>query len=69
MRDSFNKVAAIHFASFKGHNSIVDFLLKKGARATIADKRGTTALHYAAYSGHLDVVKTLLQYGADPLSR
>ncbi len=41
MRDSFNKVAAIHFAAFKGHNTIVDFLLKKGARVSIADKRGT----------------------------
>jgi ankyrin repeat protein len=69
MRDSFNKVAAVHFAAFKGHNTIVDFLSKKGARPTIADKRGTTALHYAAYSGHLEVVKTLLHYGADPLSR
>lgn len=49
-----------------GRNSVVEFLLEKGAAVDTKDKRGATGLHWAAYDGNADTVALLLERGAPP---
>ena len=58
---------ALHFASYRGHPQIVEYLLLEvQANAREKDNRGWTPLHYAANSGHLHAVKLLHIHGANP---
>jgi ankyrin repeat protein len=52
----------LHLAARDGRLEIVDVLLKAGARADIADDRGSTPLHWAA--GHPGVISILVERGA-----
>lgn len=52
---------ALMIAALKGHESIVDYLVKvKGANVCYADPNGCTALIVAAHMGHFNVVQYLL---------
>lgn len=55
----------LHIAAAHGHIKIVDYLIKKGAKLDVMDKKGRTPLHRAAENGHNDAVKMLLQAGAN----
>ena len=57
-------MAAIHFASQKGHTEVVRILLTSGASIHSRTRKGMTPLHYAAHGGHLDVAKVLIKKGA-----
>ena len=57
-------MAAIHFASQKGHTDIVRILLTSGASIHSRTRKGMTPLHYAVHGGHLDVAKVLIKKGA-----
>lgn len=67
------KHEALVKASNKGHATVVDFLLRKGATFGDAAKKGTysaidRALLTAAYNGHKELVQCLIQsHGANPL--
>ncbi|KAM7188697.1 Ankyrin repeat-containing domain protein [Rhypophila sp. PSN 637] len=50
----------LHWASGHGHQETVKYLLKNGARAGWADKRGKTALNWAARYGHDGILRNLL---------
>uniref|UniRef100_A0A8C3NLE2 Uncharacterized protein n=1 Tax=Geospiza parvula TaxID=87175 RepID=A0A8C3NLE2_GEOPR len=54
----------LHVAAAHGHLSIVAYLLSKGARTGVKDRKGRTALHRAAEKGHGGAVKLLLRGGA-----
>ncbi len=47
-----------------GHNSVVEFLLGKGADLTAHSRDGQTGLHWAVIGGQLDTVRLLLRHNA-----
>ncbi|EWM20522.1 hypothetical protein Naga_100335g5 [Nannochloropsis gaditana] len=56
-----------HWAAGKGHEKVVEELLKHKADANAVDKNGLTPLHWAAYWGQTACIKELLYKGeADP---
>lgn len=55
----------LHWASMKGHLSIVWVLLNAGFSIHDVDSCGNSALHLAAAGGHKPVVTCLLSNGAD----
>jgi ankyrin repeat-rich membrane spanning protein len=69
LRDKHEQTA-LHRAAFKGHTSVVVWLLghKKAPQQYLhaTDKNGWTALHGAASVGNIDVCSVLLDGGADP---
>jgi len=60
-----NGLAAIHFATRKGHTQTVKVLLTKGADIELPASRNQTPLHLASRRGHVEVVKLLLKHGAN----
>ncbi|OGT16736.1 MAG: hypothetical protein A2342_06105 [Gallionellales bacterium RIFOXYB12_FULL_54_9] len=64
-------------AAFRGHNDIVDLLLRHNADALAADNNGNTALHWAAFGGdprstallirHLAFIDARNNFGWTPL--
>lgn len=50
----------LHVAAAHGHLSIMEYLLSKGARTGVKDRKGRRALHRAAEKGHGAAVKVLL---------
>lgn len=56
----------MHLAAARGHCSVVNALLSKGANPEVRDSQMRTPLMKAADSGHMDVVRCLLTGGADP---
>jgi len=56
---------ALHWASRAGHESSVEFLLKRGANVNAQDRSGETPLHKAAWRSQEDTIKLLLKYGAN----
>lgn len=54
----------LHVAAAHGHLSIMAYLLSKGARTGVKDRKGRTALHRAAEKGHGGAAKLLLRGGA-----
>ncbi|XP_024889728.1 ankyrin-3-like [Temnothorax curvispinosus] len=55
---------SLHYAAWKGYNSIVNILLQNKADSNAVGKKGYTPLHYAAKFSHLEIVKLLLSNGA-----
>jgi hypothetical protein len=53
---------ALLYACGYGRNSVVEFLLEKGADLTGHRGDGQTALHYGVIGGKLEIVKMLLPY-------
>lgn len=47
------------------NNSLLKYLLHKGARPDTADSLGRTAMHWAAIRSNLDEMKLLVKFGAD----
>ena len=47
-----------------GRNSVVEFLLKRGADLNAAENTRLTGLHWAVVGGQLDTIKLLLERGA-----
>uniref|UniRef100_A0A7N6A344 NAD(+) ADP-ribosyltransferase n=1 Tax=Anabas testudineus TaxID=64144 RepID=A0A7N6A344_ANATE len=56
---------ALQFASASGHESLVRFLLRKGASVDSRNNYGWTPLMQAARFGHLTVAHILLENGAE----
>ena len=56
--------AAVHLAASKGHDTIVRFLLEKGATLQLTGDTQCTAIQIAAEYGHLATVRLLLAAGA-----
>ncbi|XP_009931289.2 CARD- and ANK-domain containing inflammasome adapter protein [Opisthocomus hoazin] len=54
----------LHVAAANGHLTIMEYLISKGAKTDVKDKKGRTPLHRAAEKGHGDAVEVLLQHGA-----
>merc|ERR1711879_251332 len=54
-------------ATLAGMDKSVDYLLKKGADATIGEKDGYTPYHGSGFQGRADVAKILKKHGLDPL--
>nr|XP_009481922.1 PREDICTED: ankyrin-3-like [Pelecanus crispus] len=54
----------LHVAATNGHLTIMEYLISKGAKTDVKDKKGRTPLHRAAEKGHGDAVKVLLRCGA-----
>uniref|UniRef100_A0A8C8SU28 Ankyrin repeat protein n=1 Tax=Pelusios castaneus TaxID=367368 RepID=A0A8C8SU28_9SAUR len=54
----------LHIAAANGHVAIIEYLINKGAKLEVKDKKGRTPLHRAAEKGQDDAVKVLLQAGA-----
>ncbi|KAG7471719.1 ankyrin-1-like [Solea senegalensis] len=46
----------LHVAAKHGHLSIIELLIRKGARIDLQDNSGHTALHEAASRGHTEIV-------------
>ncbi|XP_041379485.1 ankyrin repeat domain-containing protein 50-like [Gigantopelta aegis] len=65
MKEANHKKTPLHYAAEKGHNAIVEILIKYKADVNCVDENGTTPLHYAVNRGYTDVVQVLLKYGAD----
>ncbi|GAP86249.2 putative ankyrin repeat-containing protein [Rosellinia necatrix] len=54
------------YSAANGHKSIVQHLLKGGAKVDARDKAGLTPLAWATHHGHSDIVALLLENGARP---
>ena len=52
-------------AAYRGHTSIVQYLLDEGAPVNTQDVNGVTSLILASELGHSEVVRVLINYGAD----
>ena len=59
------KWTPLHFAAWKGHEDMVDALIKEGAIIDADDIINRSPLHWAAQGGHLNVAKTLIQKRAN----
>ncbi|KAJ7071122.1 ankyrin repeat-containing domain protein [Mycena amicta] len=57
-RDEFG-YTPLHLAADRGHDSIVEFLLRKGVERRIQDEDGLTAVELAEAAGHESVVRML----------
>lgn len=57
--------SAMHFAAFNGDDSIVSFLLSKGADVNVENLDGNTPLVMAVKGRHLDTIRILVDSGAD----
>ena len=55
---------ALHYASEKGHENIVEFLVEKKASLNLINSRGETALTLAKISNHNNIVNFLEAHGA-----
>ncbi|MCJ1313364.1 hypothetical protein MMC25_007042 [Agyrium rufum] len=67
VNDHLSGSNALWIAVLRGHETIVELLLKRGAESNRADEyHGQTALHCAAASGDAILVSILLAHGADP---
>ncbi|CDW84796.1 ankyrin repeat [Stylonychia lemnae] len=64
-----SKKSPLHIAAAEGHQSMVEYLINKGARIDARDKLLRTPLHLACQSGHATVVKVLLDNNADPYEK
>ncbi|TPP52963.1 Ankyrin repeats (3 copies) family protein [Leishmania donovani] len=64
-----NNASSLMWAAFKGHLSIVRFLVDHDAPLEAVNGLGHTALQWAITGGHTDVVRYLLDHGADPSHR
>lgn len=58
-------MTATHLAAWKGHLTILEYLLNSGANVNIGDIGGQTALHTAAEAGQEAACRALRQFGAD----
>jgi hypothetical protein len=55
----------MHWASDRGHSTVVRLLVERGANLNIQDVDGQAPLHYASSCGHQDIVTFLIAAGAD----
>jgi TolB-like protein/ankyrin repeat protein/class 3 adenylate cyclase len=55
----------LSIASMKGHGTMSELLISKGANVNYADFNAKTPLHNAAISGNVELVQLLLANGAD----
>jgi ankyrin repeat protein len=61
--DPFQLKTALHLAAERGHISIVQELLERGADVSLADSEGFLSIHLAAAkAGHADIVKMIMDY-------
>lgn len=56
---------ALHFASGRGHEGMVQYLLQNGANVDARDQPGNTALHVAVRKGYRRIATLLLDSGSD----
>jgi hypothetical protein len=64
--DSTQQMATpLQWAAFKGHDKIVNTLLRFGMQVQDTDDCGNNALHLACTGGHIEVIRTLLAAGCD----
>uniref|UniRef100_A0A8B9V461 Uncharacterized protein n=1 Tax=Anas zonorhyncha TaxID=75864 RepID=A0A8B9V461_9AVES len=47
----------LHVAAANGHLAVMEYLISRGAKPDVKDKKGRTPLHRAAEKGHGDAVK------------
>uniref|UniRef100_A0A663FKD5 Uncharacterized protein n=1 Tax=Aquila chrysaetos chrysaetos TaxID=223781 RepID=A0A663FKD5_AQUCH len=55
----------LHVAAANGHLTIMEYLISKGAKIDVKDKKGRTPLHGAAEKGHAESAEVLIEKGAD----
>uniref|UniRef100_A0A8B9PAA9 Uncharacterized protein n=1 Tax=Apteryx owenii TaxID=8824 RepID=A0A8B9PAA9_APTOW len=53
----------LHVAAANGHLTIMEYLISKGIKQDVKDKKGRTPLHRAAEKGNAEIVKILLTSG------
>ncbi|WP_375316602.1 ankyrin repeat domain-containing protein [Wolbachia endosymbiont (group A) of Colletes cunicularius] len=51
----------LHIAARKGHLTVVEFLLEKGADVSVANNSGKVPISYAAEGNHWNIVESLLR--------
>ena len=56
-------LTVLHFAAWKGHLEVVEYLVGQGADVNAKTDDGDTVLHFAAWDGHTDVVRYLVGQG------
>lgn len=63
---SHRNATALHKASSRGYNLMVEALLERGAQVDPIDWSSRTPLYWACFHGHIEVIKVLLKFKADP---
>ena len=67
--DDLMRRAPLHLAAERGHESVVRFLVDRGAELNPRDNGGARPLHYAAAADREGTVRALLDAGADARAR
>lgn len=62
--EDFTKRAALHKASYFGHDGVVEYILGCGGDVSLVDVDGDTPLHDAAKLGHTKCAQLLIDAGA-----
>lgn len=62
-------MCAIHYAAERGHDSSVEFLLKRKCAIDVESGNGNTALHYAAAKNKCSTIRLCHERGANLLAR
>lgn len=65
----FNGRSPLHWASYKGHEKVVMYLLSQGVDINLKDKGGMTPLHWASQRGYLNIANLLVFKGSDVMAR
>ncbi|MCI2230451.1 ankyrin repeat domain-containing protein [Polaribacter sp. MSW13] len=63
--DSYKRTFLI-LASSKGNESILNYIIEKGADIDFQDKNGFSALHFASQNNEIGIIEILLNKGANP---
>jgi hypothetical protein len=62
-------MCAIHYAAERGHDSSVEFLLKRKCAIDVESGNGNTSLHYAAAKNKCSTIRLCHERGANLLAR
>lgn len=60
-------MTALHHATIKSHEEVVQMLLFRGSNANERDVQGRTPVHWAAHVSNPSIMRFLLECGGDPL--
>jgi ankyrin repeat protein len=63
--DANDGLTALHWATYGGHDSVVDYICRHKGNINITNYFGSTPLQHACVMGHENIVRILLRHNVD----